>query len=243
VLLLSGLERRLAGAGDQRQEAAVLNDAHSGAEVRASVVAELDWDPRLDSQDISVTAEGGAVTLRGTVGSLRQVRQARHAAQRVHGVTSVSNQLTVLPMTAGHRDDHEVGTAVLRALMFNSTIPATVNAEAHNGVVRLTGSVSWHWQREEAEQACASVAGVLGIADHIKLIPAPTGTDIQEAIMAAFRRNAPLSLDDLSVDVAGVGVVILSGTVNTWAEHDEAIATAWSAPGVAQVDDRVAVWY
>ena len=61
--------------------------------------------------------------------------------------------------------------------------------------------------------------------------------------MAAFRRNAPLRLNDLSVDVAGASVVILSGTVNTWAEHDEAITTAWSAPGVAQVDDRVEVWY
>jgi osmotically-inducible protein OsmY len=221
----------------------VPDDDHSGAEVRDNVAAELDWDPQLDSQDISVTAESGAVTLRGTVGSLRQVRQARHAAQRVHGVTSVSNELTVRPVTAGHGKDHEVGTGVRQALISNLTIPATVNAEVRNGVVRLTGSVSWHWQREEAEQACASVAGVLGIAEHIKLIPSPTGTDIQKAIMAAFRRNAPLRLNDLSVDVAGAGVVILSGTVNTWAEHDEAIATAWSAPGVTQVDDRVAVWY
>ena len=221
----------------------MLDDAHSGAEVRASVAAELDWDPQLDGRDISVTAEGGAVTLRGTVGSLRQVRQARHAAQRVHGVTSVSNKLTVQPVTAGHREDHEVGTAVRQALMSNITIPATVNAEARGGVVHLTGSATWQWQREEAEQACASVAGVLGIADHIKLIPAPAGTDTQEAIMAAFRRNAPLRLNDLSVDVAGASVVILSGTVNTWAEHDEAITIAWSAPGVAQVDDRVEVWY
>jgi hypothetical protein len=28
-----------------------------------------------------------------------------------------------------------------------------------------------------------------------------------------------------------------------WAEHDAAIAAAWSAPGVKQVDDRIEVTY
>jgi osmotically-inducible protein OsmY len=110
------------------QEAVMLENAHSGAEVQANVDAELAWDPKLDSRDISVIADNGAVTLSGTVASLRQAREAMHATQRVYGVTSVSNRLTVRPVTARQAEDREVGTAVQHALMLNSTIPATVNA-------------------------------------------------------------------------------------------------------------------
>jgi osmotically-inducible protein OsmY len=36
-------------------------------------------------------------------------------------------------------------------------------------------------------------------------------------------------------------VLIVSGAVSSWAEHDDALVAAWSAPGVAEVYDRVVV--
>jgi len=33
------------------------------------------------------------------------------------------------------------------------------------------------------------------------------------------------------------------GTVTSWAEPDEAVAAAWSAPGVTEVDDQILVAY
>jgi len=91
------------------------DNAHAGLKVQASVAAELDWDPQVDSRDITVTADGGAVVLRGTVGSLRQVRAALDAARRICGVSSVSNYLTVRPVVSGHVEDREIRTAVLHA--------------------------------------------------------------------------------------------------------------------------------
>ncbi len=43
-------------------------------ELRRQVSAELSWDPQVDSEAIEVSVDGGTVTLRGTVGSLRQKR-------------------------------------------------------------------------------------------------------------------------------------------------------------------------
>jgi osmotically-inducible protein OsmY len=43
-------------------------------ELRLDVAAELSWDPKVDSRQIAVLADDGAVTLRGTVGSLREKR-------------------------------------------------------------------------------------------------------------------------------------------------------------------------
>lgn len=108
-----------------------------------------------------------------------------------------------------------------QALMLHDTVPGTVTARVEDGMVRLGGTVTWHWQRDEAERVCPAVAGVLAVSSEIELVPAPACADIQQAIMAAFRRNARLTLDDLSVDVARTGIVILSGTVTSWAEHDD----------------------
>jgi osmotically-inducible protein OsmY len=87
------------------------------------------------------------------------------------------------------------------------------------------------------------VAGVLAVADEIELVPARADISIQQAIIAALRRNAHPALHDLSVDVLAPGVAILSGALTSWAEHDEAVAAAWSARGVARVDDRIMVLY
>jgi osmotically-inducible protein OsmY len=208
-------------------------------DLQYDVAAELSWDPRVDSQAIAVSAHAGAVTLRGTVGSLRHKREAGKAAPRLHGVTEVSNELDVRIPDGSKRDDADLRGDVLQALMLDSLVPMTVDAKVRDGFVTLTGTADWQYQRDEAELLTASVPGVAGIDDDITLTSAPDGRDIKNDISAAFRRNA----DELSVDTPSYGTVILAGAVNSWAEHDEAVAAAWSAPDVTEVDDRILVEY
>jgi len=84
---------------------------------------------------------------------------------------------------------------------------------------------------------------VLGIDDGIALTSVPSGRDIRNDISTSFRRDARLDADELSVETTSYGLVILSGTVHSWAERDNAVATAWSAPGVTEVDDRILIEY
>ena len=49
-------------------------------QLQADVAAELGWDPKIDSRAVAVSADAGAVTLRGTVGSPREKRDAGTAA-------------------------------------------------------------------------------------------------------------------------------------------------------------------
>jgi osmotically-inducible protein OsmY len=65
--------------------------------------------------------------------------------------------------------------------------------------------------------------------------------DAADAISGAFWRNAVLAANVLSVETSSGGLVILSGKVGSWVAHDHAVAAAWSAPGVTQVDDRIRV--
>jgi osmotically-inducible protein OsmY len=110
-------------------------------------------------------------------------------------------------------------------------------------LVTLSGIAAWQFQRDEAELACAAVAGVMGVDVAISLCPAPGGGDIEHAISAAFGRSARLDRFEISVDSPLPGLVVLSGTVSSWAERDDAVAVAWPAPGITDIDDRIAVVY
>ena len=211
--------------------------------LRAEVAAELVWDPRVDSTHITVSVQGGRVTLYGTVSRFRQKREADNAARHVHGVTAVSNFVEVRIPAQDRRADADVRADVGQALALNEHIPATVQASVEAGLVTLSGVAAWQFQRDEAELACAAVPGVMGVDVAISLCPAPSDGDIEQAISAAFRRSARLDRFELSADSPFPGLVVLSGTVGSWAERDDAVALAWSAPGITDIDDRIAVVY
>ena len=210
-------------------------------DLRRHVAAELSWDPQVGSEAIEVSAASGMVILRGTVPSLRLKRAAGRAAARVRGVTHIANELQVQIPDKDRRDDEDLRGDVLETLMLDVSVPTTVDAQAHDGFVTLTGTAQWHYQREAAELRTANVPGVAGVDNVISLTQVPNAREARDAIHAAFRRDAALAADGLSVETSSDALVILSGTVSSWAAHDRAVAAAWSAPGVTQVDDRIRV--
>jgi osmotically-inducible protein OsmY len=210
-------------------------------ELRRHVATELSWDPQVDSDAIEVSAADGTVTLRGTVACLRMKRAGGRAAARVRGVTWVANELRVQLPDADRLCDEDLRGDVLAALMLDGSVPMTVDAQARDGLVTLSGTAQWHYQREAAEFRTTDVPGVAGINNAIALTQTPDAHGARDAISAAFRRHAALVADGLSVESSSDGLVILSGTVSSWAAHDHAVAAAWSARGVTQVDDCIRV--
>jgi osmotically-inducible protein OsmY len=212
-------------------------------ELTAEVNDELFWDPRVDNTAIAVSADGGNVSLRGTVGSLREKREAKKAAQRIYGVASVDNQLQVRLMGDQGRADADVRGDVLQAIMLDGLIPDTVDAKVLDGYVTLTGQVSWQYQRDEADFVASNIVGALDVWNEIEIDPpAPNGADVERSIKKAFKRNAAFDADDLMVSTAD-GTITVKGTVRSWAEHDEALDAAWAAPGVTSVRDDLTIAY
>jgi osmotically-inducible protein OsmY len=212
-------------------------------DLQSNVSDELFWDPKIDNSSIAVSADDGTITLRGTVGSLREKREAQKAAQRVVGVVSVDNKLQVKLMNDQKRADAELRGDVLQALMLDSLVPSTVDATVDDGFVTLTGTAGWQYQRDEAEYVASNIVGTLDVIDEIELEhPTPSSDSVKDSIRSAFKRNAALDADDLSVST-DKGTVTITGTVSSWAQHDEAIDAAWAAPGVRAVDDDMSVVY
>ncbi|MEU1303597.1 BON domain-containing protein [Streptomyces shenzhenensis] len=204
--------------------------------LRFSVLEELSWDPRVDASAITVVAEAGTVTLRGTVSSLRQRHDAVRAARRVGGARQVTDTLTVWLPPAHRRDDADLHSDVLHALLLNASIPATVNAFARNGVVTLMGLVTWHHERLETEAAAANVLGVREVVDLIRLRPTRQADPVEIA-RAAERIGLPR---DVSLNVTD-GAVTVTGSVSGLGDHGRALALAWSAPGTVAVHDLLVV--
>jgi osmotically-inducible protein OsmY len=212
-------------------------------QLQFDVADELSWDPKIDAEEIAVSAEDGLVTLRGTVGSFRQKREAEAAAGRVWGVVEVDNELQVRILDERRRDDAEVRGDVLQALMLDSLIPTTVDAKVSYGLVTLTGFVDHQYQRDEAVFVATNVLGVVGVDDEVMLSdPAPDPGDVAHAIKKAFERDAKLDAESLSVESSN-GTVTLRGTVSSWSERDAAVAAAWASPGARAVDNELSVVY
>jgi BON domain len=92
-------------------------------DLQAIVTAELIREPQVDGDDIAVFAEGGVVTLRGTVSSLTEKRRAQNVAERVHGVSGVSNHLLVRETGCCRGAGAVLRAVAWQAFMLDARIP------------------------------------------------------------------------------------------------------------------------
>jgi osmotically-inducible protein OsmY len=83
--------------------------------------------------------------------------------------------------------------------------------------------------------------GVKGVTNSITISTvAPTISEVKSKIEAALKRNVNINGERITVN-ASRGKVTLSGKVRSFSEKYSAETTAWSAPGVNLVENKLEV--
>jgi osmotically-inducible protein OsmY len=131
----------------------------------------LDLDPRIPSPvEIAVSADGGAVTLRGTVERFNQRRAAIQDAKKIDGVYEVDDQLKVSLAGTDRREDDEIRGVALQALIWDTEVPSdTVDVKVQDGWITLKGDVSFQFQSDAAYDDVESLYGVYGVTNEIRV--------------------------------------------------------------------------
>jgi len=209
--------------------------------IQTDVLEELKWDTRVQPNEIGVMVKDGVVTLTGWVDSYLKKMAAEEAAHRVRGVKAVANDIEVRLPGSAERTDADLAKAVLNALRWDAAIPTDkVDVTVSQGWVTLKGEVEFGFQKSDAERAVRRLSGVKGVINLITVKPRPSPSDLKQQIERALIRNAETDARNITVEVQG-SKVILRGTVRSYAEKQAAEDTAWSAPGVSEVDNRIVI--
>lgn len=215
-------------------------ETHRDLDVQTAVRDELEWTRDVDAAGIGAAVQDGVVTLSGTVENYSERLAAKHAALRVHGVITVVDKITVRPSARDALTDDEIAHNVEHALTWASNVPDTVKSAVADRHVTLTGRVDWDYQRRAAVNAVKHLVGVTGVHSAITLVPRSPSVDAEERIREALTRNAQFDARTIDVAVEDT-VVILTGSVRSWAQKRQAGLAAGASPHVTDVENLILV--
>ena len=211
------------------------------SKIKQDVEEELQFDPDIDATDIAVSVNSGVVTLTGFVRSYLQKMEAEADAKRVAGVLGVVNDIEVRLPNIDQRPDPEIAREAIAQI--KNELPNAwdkIRVVVRKGWVTLEGEVEWNYQRERAEDAVKRVVGVTGVTNSIEVKPRTAPVEKKRKNEEALRRSAEVDASRINVETNG-DEVILTGTVRSWAERQDAERAAWWAPGVKAVRNNIIV--
>ena len=207
----------------------------SDLQLQSDVLDELNWDPAVNATQIRVEVKDGLVTLAGRVEHYAEKWAAERAAKRVSGVKALADEIRVEPIVLRELTDADLARAAENALKWNAHVPQNrIKVRVEKGRITLEGEVEKQFEREIALQVVLHLAGVTAVNNQIVLKPTAEPSEVKEKIEAAFKRSAMVDAKRITVKAEG-GEVILTGTVRTWEEYQDAERAAWAAPGVREI--------
>jgi osmotically-inducible protein OsmY len=128
------------------------------SDIAAAIVDRLAWDVSVPHDAVKVGVEAGWVTLTGEVGWNYQRKAAEQDVRRLHGVVSVSNQITLKPRVNAANISNDISCALNRSFFPD---PDAITVTEEGGKVRLTGNVhSWHARQVAGDTAWGAPGAV-----------------------------------------------------------------------------------
>jgi osmotically-inducible protein OsmY len=211
------------------------------SQLQLDVMEEIKWEPGIDHEHIGVSVANGVVSLSGTVRSYAEKLLAEKTVRHVKGVRALAEDLQVRYDWQPKTSDAEIAKRIADILGWDPLVPKDrIEVTVEDGVVKLTGSVNWNFQKNRAFDDASKVSGVVRIDNWVDVAPAVPAADIRERIEKAFERQADLEAEKIAVETEA-GKVTLIGRVSSWEKRNLAERAAWAAPGVTKIEDKLVV--
>ncbi len=232
----------------------------SNPELIKKIRAALEVDPHVNTHhdEFRIEAEGGVVTLAGTVADIIEKRRAVIAASRVDGVREVIDELRVKPVEHMGQDQclQHVRDALYEEPAFCDYRLVAVNHKDEREVARdpaetageiivvveddnrvvLGGQVRSLSHRRLAEVLAWWVPGSTDVKNDLEVVPPEEDNDgeILDAVELALEKDHLVDSADMTVSCRDA-VVTLAGGVPTGVQKRFAEYDAWYVNGVVDV--------
>lgn len=210
-------------------------------ELRTFVTDELQYDPSVEAQRISVVAESGTVTLSGETTSLTEKHNVKRSTMRVRGVSSIVDKMTVRDPGSAGATDADLAEVAAKMLDWTADVPTkSVKATVQNHVITLSGNVAWDYQREAATRAVENLRGITEIKNTMMIDQPTSKSPAMNLVAAALKRSSLADSKAIHVDVKD-HELLLNGNVGSFAEYRQAERIAWASPGVIKVTNNLRI--
>jgi osmotically-inducible protein OsmY len=138
----------------------------SDDEIAQRALNILNWSVQIPADSIQVKVEKGWITLSGTVPWQYQRLAAESAVRKLSGIRGVTNLIEIKPHVAAS----DIQRKIMDSLKRNAEVEAdSIRVVVDNDKVTLEGNVKSWYERDLAERAAWSAAGVTSVVDRLTL--------------------------------------------------------------------------
>ena len=212
------------------------------SQLRQDITDEFEFDPSFSGEHIGVAVDKNVVTLTGHVSSYAEKLAVIAAARRVKGVHAIAEEIDVRYPFQNKTADDQIAKRAIDILSWDVLVPPSgVEVLVQDGWVTLSGNVNWYYEKTAAEDDVRKLSGVRGVTNKIVIKPRIDSANVKDRIEAALKRHAEVEAKAIRVTVKEGNKVVLEGKVDNWDERRAVETAAWSAAGVASVDDRLTI--
>ena len=209
--------------------------------LESDILRAMTWEPLLRMEKIGVTARKGVITLTGMVESFMKKTEAEETAKKARRVVAVVNDIEIQLDNQTTKQDHDIAADLQKAFRANWDISADkITVSVEKGWITMKGDLEWSYQRDAAQAATRQIKGVTGLTNAITIrnvtIDKIEKMEIEKALVLSS------AIDDREIHVTVTGnIVSLDGIVSTLYEKEQAGRIAQNTPGVAGVENGLAI--
>ena len=141
-----------------------------GAEIVKSALNALKWTFLVPRDRIKIVVEKGRLTLSSDVEYNYQKERAEEAVEGLYGVTSITNNIKIIPNLSIRPSLSEVKEKIIKEFERNARIDANnIQVKVDGSKIILKGSVKNFDEERKAKSAAWATPGVSSVIDELKI--------------------------------------------------------------------------